>query len=114
MIDWTRVKALRDEVGEEDFGDIVEIFIEEVSEMVERLRTAPKIGSLGEDLHALKGSALNLGFTEFSTLCQIGETLAATGKPEEIDLPPILASYDSSSATFLDGLNNPSNFQTSL
>lgn len=110
MIDWARIKTLRDEVGEEDFGDVVEIFIEEVSEMVERLRTTPCTDSLGEDLHALKGSALNLGFTEFSELCQIGETLAATGNPEEIDLPPILASYDKSSATFLDGLSNPSNF----
>ena len=109
MIDWTRVKTLRDEVGAEDFGDVVEIFIEEVSEMVERLRTAPQIETLGEDLHALKGSALNLGFFEFSTLCQIGETLAAQGKAAEIELPPILASYDNSSTAFLEGLNNPAN-----
>ena len=110
MIDWTRVRTLRDEVGAEDFGDVVEIFIEEVSEMVERLRTTPQVETLGEDLHALKGSALNLGFTEFSALCQIGETLASTGRADEIDLPPILSSYDRSSAAFLEGLNEPTNF----
>lgn len=110
MIDWARVKTLRDEIGADDFGDIVEIFIEEVSEMVARLRDAPRIECLGDDLHALKGSALNLGFTEFSELCQIGETLAAQGKSEEIDLPSIVSCYDVSSAAFLDGLNNPANF----
>ena len=102
MIDWTRVKTLRDDVGAEDF--------EEVSEMIERLRNAPRIETLGDDLHAMKGSALNIGFSEFSTLCQICETLAANGKPEEIDLPPILGSYESSAAAFLEGLNNPDTF----
>lgn len=110
MIDWTRVKALRDDVGEEDFDDVVEIFIEEVSEMVERLRTSPDVRALGEDLHALKGSALNLGFTEFSDLCQTGETLAANGKSAEIDLPPILTSYDSSREAFIKGLQDTANF----
>lgn len=114
MIDWSRVRALRNDVGEEDFGEVVEIFIEEVTEMVERLNDAPKTETLGDDLHALKGSALNLGFTEFSELCQIGETLAANGRASEIDLPPILASYADSSAAFMDGLKDPKNLQTSL
>ncbi|WP_298858919.1 Hpt domain-containing protein [uncultured Sulfitobacter sp.] len=107
MINWTRVKTLRDEVGAEDFDDIVDIFIDEVSEMVDRLRKAPKIQNLGEDLHALKGSALNLGFTEFSALCQTGETLAAEGKANEIDLPPILSCFDNSKDAFFEGLKNP-------
>lgn len=110
MIDWARVKTLRDDVGVEDFDDVVEIFIEEVSEMVERLRDAPQIETLGDDLHALKGSALNLGFTEFSALCQIGETLAAQGRADDIDLPPLLECYDNSSTTFLERLKNPANF----
>lgn len=106
MIDWTRVKALRDEIGEEDFGEVVEIFIEEVSGMVETLRSAPNIETLGEDLHALKGSALNLGFYEFSALCQTGETLAANGRAAEIELPPILTCYDKSQDAFLEILQN--------
>lgn len=110
MIDWVRVKTLRNEVGAEDFDDIVEIFIEEVSEMVERLRTAASLETIGDDLHALKGSALNLGFIEFSTLCQTGETLASTGQSNAIDLPPVIACYDKSIAAFLEGLNNPSVF----
>lgn len=104
MIDWSRIKSLRDEVGADDFDEVVEIFIEEVSEMIDRLRSAPQVDSLGEDLHALKGSALNLGFTDFSDLCQKGETLAANGRSTEIVLEPILDCYDTSKAAFLSGL----------
>lgn len=104
MIDWTRIKNLRDEVGAEDFDEVVEIFIEEVAETIERLRASPQVETLGEDLHALKGSALNLGFESFSDLCQAGETLAGEGRADEIKLEPILASYDASKVAFLEGL----------
>lgn len=106
MIDWTRIKQLRDEIGEEDFPEVVEIFIEEVSEMIDSLRTAPKLATLGEDLHALKGSALNLGFRAFAEMCQTGETRAANGRAEEIVLEPILRCYDDSRDVFLAGLEN--------
>jgi HPt (histidine-containing phosphotransfer) domain-containing protein len=106
MIDWSHIKTLREEVGPEDFDDVVEIFIEEVTETIDRMRDEPQIGTLGEDLHALKGSALNLGFTQFAELCQIGETLAADSRSEEIDLPPIFACYNASKAAFLAGLKD--------
>ncbi len=106
MIDWNRIKTLRDEIGEEDFPEVVEIFIEEVSEMISELRNSPKVETLGADLHALKGSALNLGFADFSALCQTGETRAANGKADEIELAPILLSYDQSKEVFLAGLEN--------
>jgi HPt (histidine-containing phosphotransfer) domain-containing protein len=106
MIDWSRIKNLRDEVGAEDFDEVVEIFIEEVAEVIERLRHAPQVDTLGDDLHALKGSALNLGFTAFSDLCQTGETLAAHNRAEDIALEPILDCYDLSRTAFLSGLQN--------
>tara|TARA_R110000787_G_scaffold144720_9_gene258568 strand:- start:284 stop:616 length:333 start_codon:yes stop_codon:yes gene_type:complete len=106
MIDWNRIKQLRDEVGEDDFPEIVEIFIEEVSEMISILRTAPSIETLGDDLHALKGSALNLGFSTFAEMCQSGETRAANGRAREIVLEPILRCYDDSKDVFLAGLAN--------
>lgn len=104
MIDWSRVTLLREEVGEEGFAEVVEIFIEEVSETVQRLRVDPRIESLGSDLHALKGSALNLGFTTFADLCQIGETTAANGFAEDIVLFPILDCFDASKIALLNGL----------
>lgn len=104
MIDWKRVTLLREEVGEEGFAEIVEIFIEEVSETVQRLRTDPQVGTLGSDLHALKGSALNLGFTTFAELCQIGETTAANGFAEDIVLFPILDCFDASKTALINGI----------
>ena len=104
MIDWMRIKSLRDDIGADDFEEVVEIFIEEVAEIVERLRTAPQLDTLGEDLHAVKGSALNLGFTTFADLCQTGETLAAEGRASEIVLQPILDSFNVSKTSFLSGL----------
>jgi HPt (histidine-containing phosphotransfer) domain-containing protein len=106
MIDWNRIKTLRDEIGEDDFPDVVEIFIEEVTEMISNLRETSQIETLGADLHALKGSALNLGFRSFSQLCQVGETAAANGDAETIELPPILDCYDVSKEAFLSGLEN--------
>ena len=35
MIDWSRVNELRDEVGAEDFEEVVELFLEEVEEVIE-------------------------------------------------------------------------------
>lgn len=72
VISTERVQELRDEVGEEDFEEIVSLFIAESDSLVDRLRT---IGSRDEAealLHALKGSALNLGFDELARLCREG------------------------------------------
>ena len=38
MIDWARVSELRDEVGAEDFDEVVELFLEEVDEAIAALR----------------------------------------------------------------------------
>ena len=40
MIDWTRVQQLKDEIGASDFEEIVVLFLEEVEEVVERLKTS--------------------------------------------------------------------------
>ena len=101
MIDWTRVTALRDEVGAEDFEEVVELFIEEVDEVVTRLRSAPDPATFEEDLHFLKGSAMNLGFSEFAALCEAGEQAAAGGHADGIDIAAVLTSYDMSRNTFL-------------
>lgn len=102
MIDWTRVKALRDEVGAEDFEEVVELFIEEVDEVVDRLRAGADPASLEEDMHFLKGSALNLGFSDFAALCEAGELAARAGDAESIDLGAVLSAYAASRTVFLD------------
>lgn len=101
MIDWDRVDELRSEVGPEEFPEVVELFLEEVEELIARLRTDPDPAKFEEDLHFLKGSAWNLGFAAFGTMCQIGEKLAATGRAEGVNLDHILAIYDESKKMFL-------------
>jgi HPt (histidine-containing phosphotransfer) domain-containing protein len=101
MIDWARVRELRDEIGANSFGEVVELFLEEVEAEIAVLRTGVTRDDLELRLHFLKGSALNLGFAEFSKKCQVGETAAATGAGDIVDVTDILASYDASKAAFL-------------
>jgi hypothetical protein len=59
MIDWARVNELKNDLGAGDFGEIIDLFLEEVEEVIDRLRRFPDPGSLEQELHFLKGSALN-------------------------------------------------------
>ena len=104
MIDWTRVKELRDEVGADDFQEVVDLFLEEVEEVAARVKVTSDQTTLEGDLHFLKGSALSLGFSDFANLCQDGETAFAQGKAGDVDVPNILASYDASKVVFLSKL----------
>lgn len=106
MILWSRVNELRDEVGADDFKEVIDLFLEEVEGVIDRFRTDGDgdRSQLEQELHFLKGSALNLGFSEFSDLCQAGERLSAEGKAETVDLAEIVASYDRSKAAFFDGM----------
>lgn len=103
MIDWQRVDELKSEVGEEDFSEIVDLFLAEVEEVVERFSTSPDPGRLLDDLHFLKGSAVNLGFSEFARLCRSGERLAAEGRGAEVCLAGLAESFARSRGAFGDG-----------
>ncbi len=105
MINWDQVQQLRSEVGAEDFDEVVELFLEEVDEVVDRLRNSSERAALESDLHFLKGSALNLGFADFSSLCQTGEQMSANGQADEVDLVAILNSYDASRGIFLNDMS---------
>jgi len=103
MIDWTRVRELKDEIGEEDFAEVAEMFIGEVEEVIDRLKTSPEPERYEEDLHFIKSSALNLGFDALSALCETGERKAAAGDSESVELAPVFASYAASKTAFLAG-----------
>ncbi|MFY0308384.1 Hpt domain-containing protein [Leisingera sp. D0M16] len=104
MIDWPRVTELREEVGAEDFEEVVEIFLEEVEEVIGKLRGGDR-SQLEQDLHFLKGSALNLGFADFSALCQDGERKSAQGGADGVDIPAIIAKFQASKSAFLTGMS---------
>ena len=46
MIDWACVSELRDEVGVEDFDEVVELFLEEVDEAIVALRDLTDLSEL--------------------------------------------------------------------
>lgn len=102
MIDWSRVDELRREIGDDGFAEVVELFLDEVEEAVLRLRGNGVRAPDADDLHFLKGSAWNLGFTDFGALCQDGERRAARGQP--VDMAAVADSYSRSKQVFLSGL----------
>ena len=104
MIHWSRVNELREEVGAEDFDEVVDLFLEEVEEVISRLRQSPDRGHLEQDLHFLKGSALSLGFQGFSALCEVGERESAQGRADDVDVSAILDGFDQSKAEFITQL----------
>ncbi len=106
MIHWPRVRQLRDEVGADEFDEVVEIFLDEVQEVIARVHSDTARQDLEQNLHFLKGSALSLGFEVFSKLCQDGERLAASGEAAKVDLPEILAAFAASKSVFQAELND--------
>ncbi|MDT8326994.1 MAG: Hpt domain-containing protein [Roseovarius sp.] len=106
MIDWVRVQDLSDEIGSDAFGEVVELFLEEVDGEIDKLRHISDRSELESQLHFLKGSALNLGFAAFSDLCHKGEMASATGQQESVNIPEILTCYDASKSVFLSELDS--------
>lgn len=98
MISWERVRELRDEIGADDFRDVVQIFLEEVEEVISRLRLHPESLRPDEDFHFLKGSALNLGFVDLGDLCHDGER-----HPNQVELATVLAVFEASKTDFMRG-----------
>lgn len=100
MIDWDRIENLLEEVGPEDFREVVAMFLEEVAETITRLGEATDVARLEQDLHFLKGCALNLGFSRLGALSGRGESDAAAGRGAEVDIPAIIACFHESRAAF--------------
>jgi HPt (histidine-containing phosphotransfer) domain-containing protein len=104
MIDWARVDELRAEIGAEDFGEVVALFLQEADEVVARLAAGSDPARLEAELHFLKGSALNLGLRDLALLCQDGEKAAAQGLAAGVDPGAVVACYQASRQVFADGL----------
>ena len=78
MIDRARLEELREEVGNDDFAEVIELFCEEVAETLDRM-TQGHSSSMADDLHFLKGSALNIGMSEVASLCAACEEKVRDG-----------------------------------
>ena len=104
MIEWERVNDLQSEIGEDDFAEVVALFLEEADDVILRISAATGAKALEADLHFLKGAALNLGFTDFAALCQDGERRAAAGDVV-VDLGALCACYQASKDALQAGQN---------
>jgi HPt (histidine-containing phosphotransfer) domain-containing protein len=100
MIDWGRVRELREEIGEDDFEEVAQLFLEETDEVVAKLGSDMSPQALESALHFLKGSALNLGFRKLASLCQTGEKAAAGGDCANTDLSTVVSVYNASKLEF--------------
>ena len=103
MISWDRVRELRGEIGDDDFSEVIDLFLEEVEEVLDRLRASPDTANLEADMHFLKGSALNVGFQGLGALCRDGEIRAAACEAGHDDIARVLDAYESSKVEFLAG-----------
>lgn len=102
MIDWDRVATLRNEIGASDFDEVAFLFLDEAEEVIGRLRDGKVKGALADEIHALKGSALNLGFSDLAAMLQDKERRVARG--ESISTERIVTCYGASRAEFVEGL----------
>lgn len=105
MIDWARVAELRDEIGAEDFDEVVELFLMEVEGAIETLEGAAGNPIVTEEqMHFLKGAALNLGFAGLAEICNKGEKAAKGGDADAVSPGEVRATFESSKITFLKDL----------
>ncbi len=100
MIDWDRVRDLQTEIGEADFAEVALLFLEEADDVIARLSRDRGAATLEQDLHFLKGAALNLGFSQLASLCREGERRAADGLTD-VDLASVSGAYHVSRQSFL-------------
>lgn len=84
MIDWQTANELKQAIGAEIFDEVVTVFFKESESTLNRLMAATTADAMKSELHFMKGSALNLGFSDLAQLCQGLETRAEGG---DADLP---------------------------
>ena len=101
MIDWNRVSELREEIGQEDFVEVIDLFVDEVDTEIAELRHSADVNALKGRLHFLRGSALNLGFSALAQMCQTTESFVEKRAANDTDIGAILACYHASKSEFL-------------
>lgn len=101
MIDWSRVDELVEEIGAEDFGEVVELFLDEVENSIGVYADGANDAVVAvEQMHFLKGAALNLGFEALAQLCLKGEKAAASGRVGVVAPDELRKTYEGSRDVF--------------
>jgi HPt (histidine-containing phosphotransfer) domain-containing protein len=101
MIDWARVSELVDEIGAEEFGEVLELFLDEVETAITQLESCDGEAAITEEqMHFLKGAALNLGFETLARVCMRGEAAAASGQPDAVSPAEVRHCFEASRRQF--------------
>lgn len=66
MLDMTRLKELCEEIGPEDVGLIIDVYLEEAEEVLGAIQPDTDPGERSRSLHFLRSGALNLGLSELA------------------------------------------------
>jgi len=101
MIDRSRLSELKKEIGEEDFGEVAQIFLVEMGEILSAL-SAESARVTAAAFHGLRGSASNLGFSGFALACDGAEKRCLKG--ETVEMAPLVALFQASVAAASDEL----------
>ena len=72
------------------------LFVDEADAEIAGFKASQDVDALENRLHFLKGSALNLGFSDLARICQKAESAAAWGATDDIDIGAIISCYESS------------------
>jgi HPt (histidine-containing phosphotransfer) domain-containing protein len=73
LVNEVRLSSLREEIGEDGYAEVVDLFLAESEEVIARLQAGQLVAPLEAELHFLKGVALNLGFDDLAEMCRRGE-----------------------------------------
>lgn len=84
MIDWQIANDLKQAIGADVFDEVIAVFFAEADDTLTRIMAATTAEDMQNELHFMKGSALNLGFSDMAQLCQRLELRAEAG---DTDLP---------------------------
>ncbi len=104
MIDWTRLNALKADIGADDFADVAQLFVSEIGTTLTRLAEGPDRAT-SADFHFLRGSAANLGFEALSRLCSTAEEACKSG--DTPDIAAIAQVFHASVAVIASDLPEP-------
>ena len=82
-VDLDRLASLRDDIGAEDFADVVLLFFAEIGDKLEQMHK-DSATLTADDFHFLRGSAANLGFTAMVAACERAEADCAIGRTPDL------------------------------
>ncbi|MEM1387828.1 MAG: Hpt domain-containing protein [Pseudomonadota bacterium] len=108
MIDWDRADELLREIGEEDFAEVADVFIDELNDVLGSLTADQDHAEIQQSMHFIKGCALNIGFERLAELASQAERCAANEQETGyVDLNALRDVFQRSKTAFASRFGDP-------